>query len=520
MLAVRRGWWSGHRGAMARGSLWNELGRDREQRRRSEVARLRAEAQIRKDDRRSTAGTQRGDAAHERAERDAEAVGRQTELDARLAALAGVLVVVASPIPTLSDLRDLPPEVEPEPFDEEPPAGPISPRPSPACSAGWATTARSPGPGPGSTRSSRSSNAVGSPRPNETGPAPRARAGHERRIDELVAAAADGDADAVPELTAGLLRTIAPLRGLVRSGRAVHQPEAAELIVEVELPGTDIIPVERGWRHVVTRRTVAPVDRKPAERAALYADVIGQVTLAVLAVCFRAFPPGLVDAVTVNGHITATDPATGRPAHPCLVTVTAARSTFAELHLDNPELDARRCVAFLGAEISRTPTDWSRSSRSWTSISYPLPARHRTSALAQIDHRTDLMDMDPHEFEKLVAALFRAKGYDAWHTQSSRDDGIDAVATKADPYVPTECLIQVKRVRSVVPPKDIQALIGAMREHPTATNGLLVTTSRFSDRTRQRARAQGIATMEGAELGLQIKEHLGRDVVNSAQARR
>ena len=121
------------------------------------------------------------------------------------------------------------------------------------------------------------------------------------------------------------------------------------------MPGTDVVPVERGWRHVVTRRTVEPVDRKPAERAALYADVIGQVTLAVLATCFRAFPPGLVDAVTVNGHITATDPATGRPAHPCLVTVTAARSTFAELHLDNPELDARRCVAFLGAEISPHP---------------------------------------------------------------------------------------------------------------------------------------------------------------------
>ena len=43
--------------AMARGSLWDELGRDREKRRRSEVAWLRAEAQIRKDDRQSTAGS-------------------------------------------------------------------------------------------------------------------------------------------------------------------------------------------------------------------------------------------------------------------------------------------------------------------------------------------------------------------------------------------------------------------------------------------------------------------------------
>jgi restriction system protein len=508
---------------MARGSLWDELGRDREQRRRSEVARVRAEAQIRKDDRRSTAGTRRGDAAHERAERDAEAVRRQTELDARLTALAGVLrAVVAFPIPTLSDLRDLPPEVEPEPSDEEPPR--------------WADFAP---PEPGLLGRLGHNRAVAQARTRfdeefaeferrraaaaerDRTRAAAARADHERRIDELVAAAIGGDADAVPELTAALLRTVTPLRRLVRSGRAVHQPEAAELAVEVELPGTDVVPVEREWRHVVTRRTVAPIDRKPADRAALYADLIGQVTLAVLAICFRAFPPGLVDAVTVNGHITATDPATGRPAHPCLVTVTAARSTFAELHLDNPELDARRCVAFLGAEISPHPYQL-EPVQPFVDVDLLIRYRLVTAphALAQIDHRTDLMDMDPHEFEKLVAALFRAKGYDAWHTQSSRDDGIDAVATKADPYVPTECLIQVKRVRSVVPPKDIQALMGAMREHPTATNGLLVTTSRFSDRTRQRARAQGIATMEGAELGLQIKEHLGRDVVNSAQARR
>jgi restriction system protein len=465
---------------MARGSLWDELGRDREQRRRSEVARVRAEAQIRKDDRRSTAGTRRGDAAHERAERDAEAVRRQTELDARLTALAGVLrAVVAFPIPTLSDLRDLPPEVEPEPFDEEPPR--------------WADFAP---PEPGLLGRLGHNRAVAQARTRfdeefaeferrraaaaerDRTRAAAARADHERRIDELVAAAIGGDPDAVPELTAALLRTVTPLRRLVRSGRAVHQPEAAELAVEVELPGTDVVPVEREWRHVVTRRTVAPIDRKPADRAALYADLIGQVTLAVLAICFRAFPPG-------------------------------------------PELDARRCVAFLGAEISPHPYQL-EPVQPFVDVDLLIRYRLVTAphALAQIDHRTDLMDMDPHEFEKLVAALFRAKGYDAWHTQSSRDDGIDAVATKADPYVPTECLIQVKRVRSVVPPKDIQALMGAMREHPTATNGLLVTTSRFSDRTRQRARAQGIATMEGAELGLQIKEHLGRDVVNSAQARR
>ena len=508
---------------MARRSLWDELGRNRERRRRSEVARLRLEAQIRKDDRRSTTGTRRDVAAQERAERDGEVTQRQAELDARIAELTSVLrAVVASPIPTITELRAAPPEIEQEPFDEEPPR--------------WTDFAP---PEPGLLGRLRHNRAVDEARTRfeqafaafdqrraaaaeqHRACATKARAEHQQRIDGLVTAAHSGDPDAVPELTAAALGTVASLQEILRSGRAVHQLEAAELAIEIELPGTDVIPVEREWRHVVTRRAVIPIDRKPAERAALYADVIGQVTLAVLATCFRAFPPGLVDTVTVNGYITATDPATGGPAHPCLVTVTAARSTFAELHLDNPELDARKCVAFLGAEISPHPYELEAVQ---PFVDLDLLIRYRLvtapQALARLDHRSDLMEMDPYDFEKLVAALFRAKGYDAWHTQSSRDDGVDAVATKADPYVPTECLIQVKRVRSVVPPKDVQALMGAMKEHPTATNGLLVTTSRFSDRTRQRARAQGIATMEGAELGLQIREHLGLDVVNSAQARR
>ena len=107
-------------------------------------------------------------------------------------------------------------------------------------------------------------------------------------------AALNGDPVAVPELAAAALGTVTALRGLIGSGRAVHQPEAAELTVEVELPGTDAIPAERvapGGHMAV----VVPIERKPAELAAIYADVIGQVTLAVLATCVPRIPAGLVD---------------------------------------------------------------------------------------------------------------------------------------------------------------------------------------------------------------------------------
>ena len=48
--------------------------------------------------------------------------------------------------------------------------------------------------------------------------------------------------------------------------------------------------------------------------------------------------------------------------------------------------------------------------------------------------------MNAYEFERLVRDLFAKLGYDTWRTESSRDDGIDAVATKSDPYMPVECI--------------------------------------------------------------------------------
>jgi restriction system protein len=108
----------------------------------------------------------------------------------------------------------------------------------------------------------------------------------------------------------------------------------------------------------------------------------------------------------------------------------------------------------------------------------------RPEALTKLDHRMDLLEVNPYEFERLVRDLFAEMGYDTWRTQSSRDDGIDAVATKSDPHMPVECIVQAKRYRGAVSPRDVQALMGAMAEKPTATHGYLVTTSWLSPRSR------------------------------------
>ena len=86
-------------------------------------------------------------------------------------------------------------------------------------------------------------------------------------------------------------------------------------------------------------------------------------------------------------------------------------------------------------------------------------------ALAGIDSRPDLLKMDWYKFENLIRQLFEAMGLEVHVTQSSRDEGIDAVAyNKTDIVHQAEILIQAKRYSKCVPANDVRALAGSVEE--------------------------------------------------------
>ena len=344
-----------------------------------------------------------------------------------------------------------------------------------------------------------------------------ARREHEARWDALADLIAHRDPHAVSEFVGAALASVGPLAQLIGGGRAVYQADAREVVLELELPDTDAIPVERGWRYVATRKALEPQLRTAKDAHGLYVDLISRVVLAGMLACFRATNDDLVDLVTANGHVRTVDPATGRPVYPCLITVTAGREIFDGLVLDSERLIPGACLAALGAEISPHPYEMEgvRPFVDFDQAQYRLITA--AEALVEVDHREDLLKMDPYDFERLIKQLFTAMGYTTWRTRSWGDDGIDAVATKEDDVFPFECVIQAKRFHRAVPPRDVQSLMGAMIEHSTATHGVLVTTSWLSDRSRQRARAQRIVTFEGSNLIYLIEKHLNRKVVISTR---
>jgi restriction system protein len=109
--------------------------------------------------------------------------------------------------------------------------------------------------------------------------------------------------------------------------------------------------------------------------------------------------------------------------------------------------------------------------------------------------------------------LFEAIGLEAWVTQASRDDGIDAIAVSKDPIFSGLCVVQAKRYSGVVGLEAVHALAGVM-DDKRATKGILVTTSWFGKASRDFAARHGrIELYDCYNLTYLIKEYLDKDVL-------
>lgn len=114
-------------------------------------------------------------------------------------------------------------------------------------------------------------------------------------------------------------------------------------------------------------------------------------------------------------------------------------------------------------------------------------------------------NMDPYEFESLIADLWDYKGYETQVTQGSGDKGIDVIAKDSNETI----AIQAKRYNpdsNKVGSGDLRDVAGAIAQQGM-NNGIIVTTSEFSstalsDKNDINSRHNGltIKTMDGYEL--------------------
>lgn len=301
--------------------------------------------------------------------------------------------------------------------------------------------------------------------------------------------------------------------GLGGARRAAFAPESRELVVEIELPAQAVVPAVTQYRFKASAPpAVVPQPRKENECKELYRDLVARLALRAIDEAFAVTPPSLVDGVAFNGKVHAKDRATGKAIEPCLISVRVSREAFAELVLDEPELDPVASLRYLNAIVSQHPYDLEPVPPVVTFDLTRYKIAPERDVVAGLDSRPDLVAMDPIDFEHLIRRLFEKIGLKSWVTQASRDDGIDAVAVNEEPLIGGLCIIQAKRTKNVVTAETVRSVAGIVNDK-SASKGIVVTTAWFGKASWDFAPRNRVELIDGRHLKALLLEHLGIDAL-------
>ncbi|MEU9375658.1 restriction endonuclease [Streptomyces sp. NPDC048255] len=321
---------------------------------------------------------------------------------------------------------------------------------------------------------------------------------HNSGLTELAGALRAGDAEAVVEyFSAALYASTAWPESLPRQLAAAYDPGARELVLDWQLPGYQVVPETKSVRYVPSTDQEKETARPVTQRRALYRDLLAQCVLLVVRDLYAADEFGVLGSVVVNGFVDDHDPVTGQEARIVLAAVSAERSAFAGLRLE--QVSAVDClVEGLRGQLAARPDQ----------LAAVRPGRRPGEVGGVVSHgghadggedEPDLFEMDPIAFENLVAELFRAMGMEAVTTQRSGDGGVDVEALDPAPIRGGRIVVQVKRYRNTVPPTAVRDLYGTVQDKG-ANKGVLVTTASFGPGSYTFANGKPLELVPGVEL--------------------
>ncbi|GAA0259827.1 restriction endonuclease [Haladaptatus pallidirubidus] len=131
------------------------------------------------------------------------------------------------------------------------------------------------------------------------------------------------------------------------------------------------------------------------------------------------------------------------------------------------------------------------------------------------DHlRRRLQSMDDFDFEHLIADLWEAQGWNAEVEQQSGDAGVDVRVTRSSPYN-RKSLIQAKRYSDDNPVGGpaIQQYSALKQQEPDTDEAIIVTTGRFTNSAKDRAKDLNVKIIDGKGLVSLIDGLAAYDIV-------
>ena len=285
-----------------------------------------------------------------------------------------------------------------------------------------------------------------------------------------------------------------------------YNPSNKTLIVDDRLPAKGMLPTLKEVRYIQSRDELDEKHISDAQLNKLYDLVVYQIGLRTIHELFEADTISALDSVVFNGMVEFLDPATGKDAVACIMSVQTTKDEFLEIKL--AAVEPKTCFKKLGGVgssklHSMTPVKpLQRVSREDSRF-----VEGREIAIGEGDN---LAAMDWEDFEHLIRELFEKRfakdGGEVKVTKASRDGGVDAIAFDPDPIRGGKIVIQAKRYTNTVGVDAVRDLYGTV-QHEGAMLGILVTTSDYGPDAYAFARGKPINLLNGGELLYMLGEY-------------
>lgn len=329
------------------------------------------------------------------------------------------------------------------------------------------------------------------------------KASRDAEVDAFRSEYEEGDPNAIVSYCTMVLERSQYPVGLPQKFSVAFTRASKQLVVEYELPTIDIVPAVMEFRYNRSQDDIVEKPRKPAEIKSTYQDVIASIALRTLHELFEAEDRSHVEVICFNGYIHTVDPATGRDTQPHLISVRTTRQKFLEIDLSR--VDKKACLKNLGAQVSRSPEEAQPVKPIMEFKMADARFVDQTDLISGLAEAPNLMDLNPFEFEQLVANLFGQMGLESKLTRSSKDGGVDCVAFDRRPVLGGKVVIQAKRYRHTVGVSAVRDLFGTMMNEG-ANKGILVTTSGYGSDAFNFAKDKPIELIDGGGLLYLLQE--------------
>ncbi|MEI2396138.1 restriction endonuclease [Paenibacillus phytohabitans] len=246
--------------------------------------------------------------------------------------------------------------------------------------------------------------------------------------------------------------------------------ESKELLVEYELPDVTAVPQNKEYKYTQSRDEITGVPYKPKDLNEIYSILVASIALRTLHELFEADQGGHLDSVVFNGMVSTVDLSTGLDIRPCILTIQTRKEEF--MKFDLARVDILACIKGLKAQLSPSVTELTPVKPIVDLVMYDKRFVNKRDMISTFDTRTNLLEMDPFDFEHLVCNLFSKIGLESKLTRSSRDGGVDVIAFDPRPVFGGKYVIQAKRYKDTVEVAAVRDLYGTMMNE-NASKGIL-----------------------------------------------